>query len=72
MDIPDLGDIISFKGFSFVKYSEGERNILKPQLEALGYSDIKFYNLDADSFGPLVRGVSMKNKEGQLITSCYG
>lgn len=53
---PSLSDLISFEGFSYGKWPEHEITVLMPRMEALGYHDIRFYTVEADSFGPLVRG----------------
>jgi len=68
----NLPDSVSFVGFSFRDYIEGEKSILKPQLEKLGYTDITFFDEEKDSFGPLIRGVRMKDKDGKFVTAYYG
>lgn len=55
----DLWDVLNPKdlgGFSFDNYSRGEIDIFTPLLAALGYMDARFYNVESDSFGPLIRG----------------
>lgn len=39
----NLRDIISFDGFDYDNYREGEKTILQPQIEALGYTDFYWY-----------------------------
>lgn len=68
----DLYDIISFQGFDWSRYWEGEENILTPQLEALGYTDIRFVTGECDSFGPLSRKCIAYDKDGVFQTFFYG
>src|SRR5690606_22144760 len=58
--------------FSFEKWAEGEEEIIRPALERRGYSDIGFYMIEEDSFGPLIRGVIAKNPEGKRVRFYYG
>lgn len=55
--ICDVFDLVEFRDFDYSKYYDGEQDIIKPQLEELSYKNVSFYNIEADSFGPLVRGV---------------
>lgn len=70
----DLGDVIGEKmaGFSCSDWREGERTILKPALEELGYTDVSFYMIEQDSFGPLSRGVIARDKDGKRVRFYYG
>lgn len=68
----ELDDLISFEGFSFSKWREHEREILKPRLEEKGYTKIQFGMAEEDSFGPLVRSVTMLNSDGERVTAFYG
>jgi|SRR4051794_1475609 len=63
---------IDFTGFSFKDYVNGERTILQPQLEARGYTDIKWYMGEYDSFGPLTRVCEAKSSNGERIYFIYG
>jgi len=71
-------DLFEFLGdpetdqFSFERYYEGERAILRPALEKRGYSDVVFYNIEADSFGPLIRGCRATCHCGKLVRFFYG
>ncbi len=62
----NLPHIISFDGFDHNDYYNGEQNILKPRLEALGCTNIHFYR-ERDAIGPFtecyfddVRGYARK------------
>lgn len=72
MHTVELSDIVSFEGFSFADYWNGEQNILKPQLEALGYTDIRFSTAEGDSFGPLIRVCRCIDPEGNPRKYFYG
>lgn len=65
MQTGDLAHFLSFTGFSYADHYRGEATILNPQLEALGFTSIRFYNIEADSFGPLVRGCSCIDSTGK-------
>lgn len=71
-----LGDIISFARFRFnVPISiifEQERDILEPQLRALGYSSFCWLPGETDEFGPLTRRVRMLNKYNEEVDFFYG
>ena len=57
--------------FDSVGYSQWETEIAEPALRALGY-DVKGWRmLDGDSFGPLVRGVTLI-KDGVRHKAFYG
>jgi hypothetical protein len=51
----ELEDIISFEGFTFQDWRNGELEILQPRLQAAGYYNIKWAMGEEDSFGPLTR-----------------
>lgn len=70
--IPDLPESISFEGFRFSEYYIDEQTILKPQLEAMELSDIRFLDGERDSFGPLTRIITAKDASGATIKFCYG
>lgn len=65
---------LDYTGFSYVKgnYVEGEKHILQPQLEALGFSDIRWSNGEIDSFGPLTRKARMWTSLGEPVIFVYG
>jgi hypothetical protein len=64
---------ISFSGFGWATatYRRDEVEILQPQLEALGYTDIEWLPGEVDSFGPLSR-VCKASKDGEIIWFIYG
>ena len=68
----ELGDFISFGEFSFINYREGEEELLRPRLEELGFSDIRFSMGECDSFGPLTRVVHARNGKGTPMQFIYG
>lgn len=68
----DLDELLSFKDFSYRNYTQGERDILNPQLQEMGYTDIQWYMGDSDSFGPLTRVCYMKNPDGEIVRGIYG
>lgn len=70
-------DLLSFLGdaaskFSFERWSEGEHDILSPALEARGYTQVRFYMLEEDSFGPLMRGCVALDPSGKRVRFYYG
>lgn len=67
----NLEDEISFEGFDFAEYLEHEQVILKPRMEAKGYSSIVFAMLEEDEFGPLIRVVQCVDAEGNDRTFTY-
>lgn len=68
----DIEEILDFKDFSFADWYNGEKNILTPQLQKLGYSNIRWSMGEQDSFGPLSRVVTMTDSSGQVFTGWYG
>lgn len=70
-------DLLNFVGkeaasFSFEHYSEGEREILRPALEKRGFTGVSFYMVEADSFGPLIRGCVATCHCGKRVRFFYG
>lgn len=70
-------DLLQFLGaevevFDFEEYYEGERNLLQPGLEKRGYTNISFYMVEQDSFGPLIRGCVAKCHCGKRVRFWYG
>lgn len=70
-ELLNLEDEISFEGFDFEEYVEHEQIILKPRMEAKGYSNIVFAMEEEDEFGPLVRRVQCVDAEGNDKTFTY-
>lgn len=70
----DLTDVISFSGFGFSSetYRQQEVELLQPQLEALGYTEIIWLPGEADSFSPLSRVCRAFDKDGELHWFFYG
>jgi hypothetical protein len=64
--IPD-----AMEKFSFGNYYNDEEKVIKPALEKLGYSNIRFSMGEYDSFGPLSRVITAI-KNGQTVTLVYG
>lgn len=66
----DLVDVIDAKlyadsrCFDSIRYAEWEREVATPALEALGYTVTGWETTDGDSFGPLVRKVTVE-KDGK-------
>jgi hypothetical protein len=65
-DNGDLYDIIGaapyedMRAFDSRLYSVWEREVATPALEALGYKVLSWETTDGDSFGPLVRTVTVE------------
>lgn len=52
-------------------YRDWERQVAKPYMEERGYSEVSFYMVEQDSFGPLIRGV-IAHKDGKKHEWFYG
>jgi hypothetical protein len=65
-----LGD--EAKAFNFEQWSEGESTVLRPALERRGYTGIRFYMVEQDSFGPLIRGCVATCHCGKRVRFFYG
>ncbi|MCP1852881.1 MULTISPECIES: hypothetical protein [unclassified Bradyrhizobium] len=70
-------DLLTFLGadaeqFDFDDYYDGERKILTPALEKRGYTAIRFYMVEQDSFGPLIRGCAAQCHCGKRVRFFYG
>ena len=70
-DFEDMPDSVSFDGFNFSDHYNGERDILQPQLENLGYTVVAWYDGDADGFGTLSR-YAVCRKGGDTHRFMYG
>jgi hypothetical protein len=72
----NLGEVISFAKFHFnvptSSIKRQEKEILEPQLAALGYTDITWWTKEEDSFGPLSRLCKAVDKNGDEVTFVYG
>lgn len=67
-----LEDLLNFMGFNFENYRTDEVNVLQPQLEQLGYSDVTWQRGETDSFGPLTRVCRAKDGSGRVVWFVYG
>jgi hypothetical protein len=63
---------INWSEFSFAEYYKAEKEILEPQLAALGYKDMKWSTGERDSFGPLSRVCECMDSEGNTVKLIYG
>jgi hypothetical protein len=68
----NLMDVVSFEGFSFSNYWDGEMKILTPRLLNAGFSKIKFSMGECDSFGPLTRICTAVDKDNRVRHFIYG
>ena len=71
---PDLAAVISFAGFGYdtATYRRQEVEVLQPQLEVLGYTNIEWLDGERDSFGPLSRLCRTTSPDGIWVTFIYG
>jgi hypothetical protein len=60
------------RAFDFDQYLDGEHTILAPALEARGYTNVSFYMVEQDSFGPLIRGCVAHDPSGKRVRFMYG
>ena len=58
--------------FSFEDYHRDEQQLLKPALEAQGFTNVVFSMGEQDSFGPLSRVVTCEDKTGKTRYFVYG
>lgn len=65
-----LGD--DAEAFVFDEYSDGECDVLAPSLEKRGFTNVGFYMIEQDSFGPLVRGCRATDPAGKIVRFYYG
>lgn len=68
----DLYEVINFDGFDCNNWRSGERDLLQPQLEAKGYTDLRWSMGESDSFGPLSRICVGRDMEGAPVRFIYG
>lgn len=68
----DLNVLIDWPNeFDFGRYWEGEQELIKPALQDKGYEVGSFWSVERDSFGPLIRGVSI-TKDNHTQCATYG
>lgn len=53
------------------RYWEWEKEVATPHITAAGFTIVRWYSTEADSFGPLIRAVDVK-KDDVLTTYFYG
>ena len=76
-DFPDL-DTSDTSGYcgsgrdGCKSYRDWEKEIAKPAIERAGFTGVRFYSVEEDSFGPLIRGVEATDAAGQAVTWDYG
>lgn len=58
--------------FDSVRYREWEQDIATPVLRSLGWEPSNWRTTDGDSFGPLVRGVTLTGHDGTKRDCFYG
>jgi hypothetical protein len=69
----NLFDILNFGEFDFGgDYRAQEVELLQPQLIERGYSNFIWFDVERDSFGPLVRGCTALSVDGELVDFFYG
>ncbi|RVM91493.1 hypothetical protein [Sinorhizobium meliloti] len=73
----EAADLLDFLGddasaFDFDDYRDGECDILAPALEKRGFTNVGFYMIEQDSFGPLVRGCRAVDPTGKSVRFFYG
>lgn len=70
----NLMELISFDGFDFSNegFLKSEQDIIKPQLEEMGFTNIFFRAGESDSFGPLTRVVQATTFQGKVVWFFYG
>lgn len=67
--LQDLAD--NFRGFIYgSNYRDGEKEFEKLLIKE-NFSKIEFYNIERDSFGPLIRGISAEQR-GYKYKASYG
>lgn len=72
LEYEELSNVISMEDFDYADYRNGELEILQPRLVALGFSEIRWYMGDHDSFGPLTRVCFCRDKTDKVRQFVYG
>lgn len=72
IDYIDLEKLLDFTNFDFALWFEHEKNVLEPQLVAMGYRNIDWRMGEYDSFGPLTRVASATDPDGKVVWFIYG
>ena len=60
-----------FDDWDVARYWEWEQKIAQPALEAAGWTVLRWYSIEKDSFGPLQRG-AVCEKSGRQVIFYYG
>lgn len=70
----DLFDVLgaAADAFDWNRWRDGEERVLRPALEARGYTGVNFYMLEEDSFGPMIRGCVAHDADGKRVRFFYG
>lgn len=66
----ELQQLVDAFPWTYSQYLADEK-VFEAKLKEQGWTNIIFYNLDADSFGPLVRGISA-SKGDERHGASYG
>lgn len=53
-------------------YLHWESDVATAAMQAAGYTDVLFYDIERDSFGPLIRGVRATGPDGKVVRFSYG
>ena len=72
MEYESMPEEVKFDNFDFREYWKGETTILTPQLESLGYTNIRFSMGEYDSFGPLSRICHCRDSNNKQHHFVYG
>lgn len=68
----DLEGILDFRNFDYSLWFEHEKNVLQPQLETMGYTEIEWMMGEMDFFGPLTRICKARGAHGDITWFIYG
>lgn len=67
-----LEDLLDFSNFDWHLWLRDEREVLQPQLEAMGYTNVFWSMGDHDFFGPLTRVCRAIDTNGEMRWFIYG
>ena len=67
-----INDVDVWGRFDFSHYHRDEVSVLKPALEAKGFTNIYFVMGECDSFGPLSRVACVTDPQGNRRKLVYG
>lgn len=66
----ELQNIVDAFPIDYENFRDSENEITY-FLDLIGYTEIRWWSSDYDSFGPLVRTVKATNAEGNKEIACY-